>query len=367
MKILFFIESLQSGGKERRIIELLKGLQEYPEIQCEIILSHNYIHYDEIFSLNVKIHYLIKKNKYDVLMFLKVFTLIKKIKPDIIHSWGHLQTIYSIIPAKLLRIKLINGMITTAPQQLPFLSKIWFYSKITFPFSDILVSNSNEGLISHKTPQSKRECIYNGFNFNRLNNLKSDEEIKKELNISTKYTVGMVGAFAERKDYNTFFEIAFEILQNRDDISFVAVGDGPNFQTMKKKVPTELKDKLILTGNRNDVESIVKIFDIAVLLTTQNILFGEGISNSIMEYMALKKVVIASDNGGNKEIIVDKITGFLVKNKKRNIIDIIIDLLDNRSKRIKMGAEGFKVINDKFSIESMIKKHILMYKKILKD
>ena len=62
MKILFFINGLQSGGKERRLVELIKSLTSYSEIKMELILTQENVVYDDIFSTGIKIHYIIRKN-----------------------------------------------------------------------------------------------------------------------------------------------------------------------------------------------------------------------------------------------------------------------------------------------------------------
>jgi len=57
MKILFFIDSLTSGGKERRLTELMKALSDKPEINFGLVLMSDDIHYEEILDLKIKIHY----------------------------------------------------------------------------------------------------------------------------------------------------------------------------------------------------------------------------------------------------------------------------------------------------------------------
>ena len=64
-------------------------------------------------------------------------------------------------------------------------------------------------------------------------------------------------------------------------------------------------------GNQKDVESIVNICDIGVLMTN-NLVHQEGVSNSILEYMAFSKPVIASKGGGTSEIVIPEETGFLI-------------------------------------------------------
>ena len=76
MKILFFIETLGGGGKERRLVELIKGLSLNPDVKMEIVLTREGILYKDILSINIKIHYAIRKGlKKDPRIFFKFFKL----------------------------------------------------------------------------------------------------------------------------------------------------------------------------------------------------------------------------------------------------------------------------------------------------
>lgn len=69
MKILYIIESLSAGGKERRLVELIKGLKDHSDFQCELAVMSNDIHYEYVFKQNIRIHYLIRKWKKDPEIF----------------------------------------------------------------------------------------------------------------------------------------------------------------------------------------------------------------------------------------------------------------------------------------------------------
>ena len=84
-----------------------------------------------------------------------------------------------------------------------------------------------------------------------------------------------------------------------------------------------------LLGRQSDVESIINISNICVLTTNVKI-HGEGISNSILEYMAMGKPVIASCGGGTNEIVEDAVTGFLISPlSPRELAEKIEILIDN--------------------------------------
>ena len=111
----------------------------------------------------------------------------------------------------------------------------------------------------------------------------------------------------------------------------------------------------------------MNIFDIGVLLSNPDI-HGEGISNSIMEYMALGKPVIASIGGGTSEIVLDGETGFLIEPKNpKQLAERIDYLLSNQTVAKKMGESGRKRIQQHFSLDKMVNETYNLYVNCLKQ
>ncbi|QQS35532.1 MAG: glycosyltransferase [Ignavibacteriales bacterium] len=359
IKVLMFIDALVAGGKERRMIELLKGFEANENIECEVAVMHKKIHYEEIHSLNVKIHFLLRKIKKDPLIFFRLAFLCIKIKPDIIHVWDPMTGFYASPVAFLLRIKLINAMITHAsPAEYSGMKK---RTKVFHFFSDVMLANSYAGLKVHNITSAKGRVIHNGFNFNRTAKLESIEKIKTQFGLNDKKVVGMVAAFSAFKDYKTFIKAANIVLEKRNDVLFVCVGDGPKLNECKSIVQKNNSDRIIFTGKQKNVENIVNVFDIGVLST-----FNEGISNSIMEYMALSKPVVVTEGGGSSEIVAHNITGYLVKQgDEAEMAEKILFLLDNPEAAKEMGIKGRTKLEKEFNLSRMVNETFSVYTEVL--
>jgi glycosyltransferase involved in cell wall biosynthesis len=141
----------------------------------------------------------------------------------------------------------------------------------------------------------------------------------------------------------------------RKEVVFVAVGDGESLEASKKLAGDVGAIRFL--GQQNNVEEIIATFDIGVLST-----FTEGISNSVLEYMALRKPVVATDGGGTREVVVDGETGFLVPQEDPDALAAKIEyLLDNPDCARRMGEAGGVKIRHDFSITRMIEKTINLY------
>ncbi len=297
MRILFFIDSLRSGGKERRITELMKVLKLRNDIQFELIVMGKDIHYKEVFELEIPIHYLIRKTKKDFSIFNKLYKICKVFVPDIIHSWDSMTAVYALPVCKLLKIKFINGLVTDAPLNQNIFNVSWLRARLTFPFSNVIIGNSKAGLKAYNAPKKRSYCIYNGFNFNRINVIDHESTIRKQLEIKTKYIIGMVASFTDNKDYKTYFDAAQRVLKTRNDITFLVIGSDTDSPLAKDFVNKSFINNFRFLGKKSGIESFINSMDVCVLAT-----FSEGISNSIMEYMALAKPVIAICRWGYKRI-----------------------------------------------------------------
>ena len=241
---------------------------------------------------------------------------------------------------------------------MPIYSKRLWATALTYPFSDIILANSKAGLISYRVPAKKGKVIHNGLDLERLKNLDSTSEIRKKYNINTKYLVGMVASFSDFKDYHAFNEVAEKCLGIRKDITFLGAGDGPNRKNFSDGINPEFQKHIIYPGKVSNIESLINLFDIGMLLSTN----GEGFPNAVMEYMALGKPVIATDAGGTKELVVDGVTGILLReNNPDEIIEKIVYLIDHPDVAMKMGEEGKKRIVADFNLDKMTKKYVELY------
>lgn len=361
MRILFIIDSLRSGGKERRLVQLLKGLKERNFLDAEIIVLNKNIHYKEVFELEIPIHYLKRNFFRDIKIFSRFYRICKNFKPDIVHCWDDISAFHFAPLCKLKGIKFISSMISAAPPMLSIFSKYYIANALSYPFSDVILSNSAAGLKSFRVPRKKSKFIHNGFDFRRIENLQPPITIKDNFGIKSKFVIGMVASFSEKKDHDTLIEAGLLIVQNRDDVCFVAVGAGVNLTKIHRKIGDNNNGNFIFTGKQKDVESIINIFDIGVLST-----FTEGISNSIMEYMALKKPVIATKGGGTSELVIDGETGFLIEPKNPGqLAEKIEYLLLNPEIALRMGNKGKERIVREFNLKKMVDETYNLYNEVL--
>lgn len=108
-----------------------------------------------------------------------------------------------------------------------------------------------------------------------------------------------------------------------------------------------------------DVESVYNASDVVVLATTV-----EGVSNAIMEGMALGKPIVSTKGPfvGTQEVVEEGKSGFLTEyHDDKSFADYILELLADEKLRIQMGNRGKEIVKVKFSIRQMIERFAKVY------
>jgi len=354
LRILFCVDSLATGGKERQAAELIKGLTRTPGFECLVVcLDDSDFFLAELAAAGVKVEFVLRRMRWDPTVFPRLYRIASRYRPDVIHTNGLVSTFYACPVASLLHAPLVNGSIRNAFSEGGIR---WHLEKWFLTAADFRVANSCEGLRSRGFEKAAENVvIYNGFDFSRLGSQVASDLPSAGATAGTK-VVGMVASFNKYKDYFTFIRTAQIISRRRKDVLFVAVGDGEKLE--EHKALADGLETIRFLGKRRDVEQIIRTFDVGVLAT-----FSEGLSNSIMEYMALAKPVVASDSGGTKELVINGETGLLVPPRNPNALaDQIEFLLDHPAVATRMGAAGYARLRAEFSIEKMVGETVKLYR-----
>ena len=210
MKVIFFINDLSKGGKERQFVEIVKFMHLNNKTKCCVVLLNDTIDFDDLSSLNISINVLGSRADSKLKKLIHLNKIIKEFDPDVIHSFINICSLFSIF-LKLINkpYKVIDNSVRSFQKPGRYNSSKLIKDQISFFFSDKIVGNSNVGIESYNAPQNKSKVIYNGYDFSRNNNLIDKSIIREKFNIKTKYVVGKVARFTNEKDFGFFFRLHF--------------------------------------------------------------------------------------------------------------------------------------------------------------
>jgi glycosyltransferase involved in cell wall biosynthesis len=362
MKVLHVIDCMKIGGAQRRLFQLLKGMQSSENTRNYLVLLSGEIHFPGLDKLNTEIIVIDSNRLISYGTFKKFKKVVKQIDPDVIHSWQLILSFYTTVLSVGFRFKHVNAMINDSSER-GFFNKERLLAKAIIPFANVIVSNSYAGLRAYKVSRRNNVfVIHNGFDFARLNErAKASIDVFFKSAMKEEIIIGMIARFDHAKDYSTIIGAISSLLDTGKQVRFIAVGDGPTLDECKRMVPVKHKQRFCFAGKRSDIDAIVPLFDIGVLST-----FTEGISNAIMEYMAFKKPVVATDCLGNREIVIDGHTGLLARSKdKQDWAEKLLSLIENQNIRVLYGRNGFYHLSEHFQLDTMISRYTDLYGQLL--
>lgn len=355
--IMMLTGSLGAGGKERQLINLLKHLKESGKYSVVlVVMNPGGMREQEAALYSEQIYHINRLFSADIFTsIIKLRKIINQFHISLIHSWGSgLWDLTGMLTAKLCRIPFLHGGIRSAPSSLKLSDHL---SRWAAKYADVIVANSFAGLSAFRVQKrSQTRVIYNGIDTTRFID-------KNALGLPD--CLCMVSNFRPEKDHGTLLLALSEIRKVFPDIKLYLVGrDYGTLVAIRALVHRlDLNEQAVIITDCLDPESVVAQCQIGILST-----FGEGLSNVILEYMALSKPVIATDVGGNPEIVVHGKTGYLVS--RRNPTELaqrVIELLEDPEKGKKMGMAGQKIVMEAYAVEKMGSAYEALYTQLIEE
>jgi glycosyltransferase involved in cell wall biosynthesis len=146
------------------------------------------------------------------------------------------------------------------------------------------------------------------------------------------------------------------------DVRFLIIGDGGlKKQLMDLSSNLGVSKNVMFLGFRSDIPELLSVMDVLVLASLR-----EGFSNAILEAMAAMKPVVATNVGGNPEVIIDGVTGLIVPPKDpHSMAQAILNLLQNEDLAQQMGEAGRRRVENHFTIDVITQKYIQLYDSLL--
>jgi sugar transferase (PEP-CTERM/EpsH1 system associated) len=208
--------------------------------------------------------------------------------------------------------------------------------------------------------------IPNGVDAVRFTNATAAPGLSREdIGLGGRFLVGTVGRMADVKNKTGLVDAFIALLSRRADLrsrtGLVLVGDGPLRAACLEKLRAAALDRAVwIPGERDDIPEIMRLLDVFVLPS-----LAEGMSNTILEAMASGLPVIATDVGGNRELVQNSVTGLLVPPGNVDALALAIQsYCDDPSLAKRHGDAGQDVIAGSFSLDRMVESYVVLYRSL---
>lgn len=357
--IVYILPYLEKGGTETHVLELIKG---FIQKNYKIILIAprgsrlvDFQKYDITFIPFINLN----KNLYKgISSFIRALKEIEKIKPKIIHIHGAHELII-----------MVNYIIKEVPIIFTVHGYHGNFSSISYKTSSIINNlladatitvsgNEKNTMIKSGLKNTKCHLIYNGISTPKKTSQHNISSYIKDIN-KKKKIIAYIGRLEKEKGISYLLK-ALRLL-NKKNCHLLIIGSGKLEKILKKEANRLSIKNITFTGFIDNVHDYLKIIDILIVPSLH-----EPFGLVCIEAMAHKIPVIGSAVGGISEIVQNNKTGFLVPAANPESIAKKIQLLINNNELAHiMGRAGYKRYKEHFTLETMISRTEMIYKKFI--
>jgi glycosyltransferase involved in cell wall biosynthesis len=212
-------------------------------------------------------------------------------------------------------------------------------------------------------PRDKMVLIPNGVREDALRPPGDPAVKRRELGLPPEArVVGAVSRLAWKKGIRHLVDATPRILESVPEARVVVAGDGPLRAELEGLAAAlGVRDRVLFLGSRPDTVELMAAFDVFVLPSVV-----EGMSNALLEAMAVGRPVVATDVGGNPEVVVDGSTGLIVPpGDAERLAASIRKLLEAPELAVDMGAAGRQRVLEHYQIDVMTRRIEELYDSLL--
>jgi glycosyltransferase involved in cell wall biosynthesis len=362
--ILHLIETKGPGGAEKVLIALADSMNQ-KRFRSVVCLRDTGWLYEKLLERGIK-SFILKDTGllFDVGYVGKLMRICKQEKVTLIHAHEFLMNFYGSLVGILSRIPVV----TTVHGRYYYWEKARRRMAMRFSAKHsqmVTVSQELSGFLEEKVgiPVERLRTIYNGISVGIYSHKKDNISKMTLPGISSKTKiVGTVGNLYPVKGQIHLLRAIPLILQECPDVIFLFAGRGQLEETLKSEaVDLGIWDYVRFLGFVSDVPALLNILDVFTLPS-----LDECFPLSVLEAMAHAVPPVVTDVGGNREIIKEGETGYIVPPANpKALAGSIIRLLKDKELAKSMGEQAFEEVQKNFSLETMLSQYEGLYNSLI--
>lgn len=360
------------GGQEQYVASLCRRMRRVmPEVVNKVCFSMSGGEIaDRIREEGTPTFILELSSGYDLIKSLKLLSLVKREKVDVIHSHGPLPVLNLMARFSGASAQVLTDHGPTLGSQVKREWRRAFFLRLAPKAVNkyIAISRSMaETLVKReRIPRDAITIIYNGVDVDALRGACRSLEggphpdgLPFEPGTPL---IGTVSRLVTDKRIHLFLEVCAAIAAKNDAVRFVIAGDGPLRDDMEKRAgELGLTGRVHFLGRRKDVPDLLGIMDLYLCTS-----MGEAFSIALLEAMALSCPIAAFDVEGVQEAVFPDKTGFLVEDGDVNgLAEACLTILNDPEMRRKMGEESLSIVKQRFDLDENIRRLGGLYRELL--
>ena len=285
-------------------------------------------------------------------MVLRMARLLRQLDVDVVHTHNTKPLLYGSLAARLARVPVVlhtcHGQRygSSGPHTFMFVQACRWADRIVCVSNDIAALRIREGI-----PREKICRVWNGVDLSRF----------AYLGPQAKGPAVLVARLRPEKDVETLLRATALVIEELPAFRLKIAGDG--------ECSTSLRQMVDDLGMALQVEFLSEVHEVGDLLSHASLLvlpsLAEGISLSVLEAMAQGLPVVATNVGGNPEVVADGQTGLLVPpGDPTQLARAIVEIWKNPELGRRMGAAGRARVENNFNVRRMVANYEAIYEEL---
>ncbi|MBZ4645600.1 MAG: hypothetical protein PWR27_483 [Petroclostridium sp.] len=364
IKVIHVLSDTNIGGAGRWLLNFLKYVDR-EKFLVKVVLPQGSLLKSKIEELKIESFEVpgMADRSFDIQSIKALYKIVKRERAQVVHTHASLS---ARIAARMAGVKAIIHTKHCIDQDIKKGVKRDIIAAVNTLLSHKIIAvaqAAKENLIASGMPEHRITVIHNGVEKLDIIPLTEREKIRAKWNIKPDdVVVGIVARLEEIKGHCYFIEAAHLVVDKNKRAKFLIVGTGSREEELKKQVKSlGLEEKVIFTGHIQDVGKIMNIIDINVISS-----LSEALCLSLIEGMSVGKPCIATNTGGNPEVVLDGQNGLLVPVKDvPKLAEAILKLVEDDKLREQMGMRGKKFMEEHFTAQAMTKKIEKTYEELI--
>ena len=365
--VLHLIDGLTFGGAETLLRDLAAG-QEKRGYRVTVGYSTPGPFVQELQNKGLKLKRIPRLALVDPVFMFRMIRLMRADPPQVVHTHLFKSDFHGRLAARLAGTPVVVSTLHNNDVWANYWLPAHLYGA-TARWADRLIAVSAEVKAFHlqKTgvPESKVTVIENGVDVSAFDGYEEKAAaIRREFGVAPGApVVGIIGRLKPQKDLPTFLRAAAEILRERPDARFLAVGDGPLRAELEEQARSlGLFPALVFTGMRKDVAAILAAIDILALSS-----LWEGLPVILLEGMAAARPVVSTAVDGITGVVLPNETAFLTPvSAPSELAQACLRLIRDPQLARRMGEAGRRRVLERYSLDVMIDRISALYQELLR-
>ena len=366
LRVMLMTDEMEVGGSQRQIVQLALGLKARG-VTCAVLyfINPSFL-VEQLQAAGIETIRVNKTARVDPGFVRRLRQAIRAWAPDVVHCYSFTAELWGAIACRLLPARERPVLISSVRGTYEWYGRNqWRMKRWVSSQSASIISNSREGAEyaarQMHWPMHHFHVVHNGVSVTEPDAARVDLLRQHYLQNTFDTLVLFVGRLVEHKNLPRLLQAFAQVVKQRPRTRLLLAGSGPLHDALAAQIgQLGLQDHALLLGEQSEVPALMEAADLVVLPSLR-----EGLSNVVLEAMALGRAVLSTPVGGIPQAIDNGRHGVLVEPTDTDALArALLTLIDDPALRERLGRAAQHKVLEQYSPPAMVSAMLKEYSRV---